>query len=117
VRSARWLRRRDRAGRVLALPNQTPGLLESSGLTREQADARVWALEPGGALVGGAAAVNRALAELGGGWALIAGAYRLPPLRALEDATYRWVARHRHQLARWWGDPPDAEGSQSSSSL
>ena len=108
MRCARWLRRRAPAGRVLAIPNQAPGLLKSVGLTREQADARVWAVEPEGARLGGAAAVNRALAELGGGWALLARAYRLPPLRRLEDAAYGWVARRRHRLARWWGDPPEA---------
>ena len=35
---ARWVRRRDRAGRVLAVANQTPGALERYGVTREEAD-------------------------------------------------------------------------------
>lgn len=107
MRCARWLRRRDRAGRVLAVPNQTPGLLESLGLTRELADATAWAVEPGGERFGGAAAVNRALAEIGGSWAVAARAYRVAPVRWVEDAAYRWVARNRPSLARWWGDPPE----------
>jgi predicted DCC family thiol-disulfide oxidoreductase YuxK len=108
VRCARWLRRRDRAGRVLALHNRTPGLLERLGLTRAQVDESVWVVEPGGAQFGGAAAANRALAELGGGWPLVARAYRLPPVRALEELLYRWVARHRPRMARFWADPPEA---------
>jgi predicted DCC family thiol-disulfide oxidoreductase YuxK len=93
---------------VLAVNNQTPGLLESSGLTREQADATVWVVEPGGGRSAGAAAVNRALAELPGIWPIVARGYRLPPVRWVEDAAYGWVARNRHRLARWWGDPPEA---------
>ncbi len=35
---ARWVRRRDRAGRVLAIANQSKGVLVRYGLTREEAD-------------------------------------------------------------------------------
>ena len=108
MRCVRWLRRRDRAGRVLAHHNRVPGLLERLGLTRAQVDASVWAVEPGGARLGGAAAANRVLQELAGPWPLVARAYRLPPVRVLEDALYRWVAHNRHRLARYWGDPPEA---------
>ena len=43
-------------------------------------------------------AIIRAVMVLGGGWRL-AGALRLAP-RALRDATYRFVARHRYA---WFG--------------
>ncbi len=86
------------AGRVLAQPNQTPGLLDDVGLTRAQADHAAWAIDRDGKAYGGAAAINRVLAELGGLWGPATWLYRLPPLRWLEDRGYRWVAEHRSRL-------------------
>ena len=40
-------------------------------------------------------ATIRMLRVLGGGWAVLGGLARLVP-RALRDATYDWIARHRH---------------------
>jgi predicted DCC family thiol-disulfide oxidoreductase YuxK len=57
-----------------------------------------WAVEPGGKKFEGAAAINRVLKELGGGWAGLAALYRLPPIRWVENAYYRRVARKRS----WW---------------
>lgn len=108
MRSARWLRARDRAGRVLALPNQTPGLLQQVGLTHEQAGASVWTAAPDGSKLAGAAALNRVLREIGGIWRLVSLAYGVPAVRWLEDRAYAWVARNRHRLAGLWGDPPEA---------
>ena len=53
---------------------------------------------------------NRALQALGGGWAVLAGLYRLPPIRLLEDLGYRWFADHRAWFARW-GTRPACEDS------
>ena len=39
---ARWVRRRDRAGRVLVVANQNSGVLERYGVTREEADRAAW---------------------------------------------------------------------------
>ena len=47
----------------------------------------------------GAAAINRALRELGGLWSGIAGLYQVPPIRGLEDEAYRWFARNRSRIA------------------
>jgi len=100
------VRERDHAGRVLALPNQTPGLLELHGLTRADADRTVWTIEPEGTSLSGASAVNRVLGELRPPWPRVAGLYRLRPLAWLERAGYGLVARNRSLLSRLWGDPP-----------
>jgi len=54
-----------------------------------------------------AAAVNRALVEVGGVWGVVGRLYWVPPVRWVEDVGYRWVARNRGRLARFWGDPPE----------
>lgn len=94
------------AGRVLALPNQTPGILPRFGLTRDQVDRSAWAIDAGGRYYEGAAAVNRVLAELGGFWHALASAYRLPPIRWIEDRVYAWIARNRRFLSALLGTTP-----------
>ncbi|HEX6488180.1 MAG TPA: DUF393 domain-containing protein [Candidatus Dormibacteraeota bacterium] len=105
----RWLRRRDHAGRVLALPSQAPGLAERQGLTQADVDHAAWAIEPGGRRFRGAAAVNRALAELPGPWKRLAGLYRLPPVRWAEDAAYIAVARSRPWLSSLTRTAPECD--------
>jgi predicted DCC family thiol-disulfide oxidoreductase YuxK len=97
-RSARWVKRRDRRGAISVRPNQEPGLIESLGLTRQEVNRASWAVEAGGAKFEGAAGINRVLRELGGGWALAAALYRIPPILWVEDRYYRRVARRR----AWW---------------
>ncbi len=99
------MRERDRAGRVLALPNQSRGLIDAHGLTRTQVDREVWTVDEAGGRLSGPQAVNRVLRELGGGWPLTGRALGLPPLSWLWALAYRWVARNRSRLARW-GDRP-----------
>lgn len=102
---ARWVRRRDRAGRVQAIPNQQAGALERFGVTRAEADRAAWTIDPQGRRLEGAAAINRVLAELEGVWPAIGGLYRLRPLAAGEEAFYRWFARHRSRFARFGVTP------------
>ena len=97
---ARWVRRRDRAGRVLAIANQRKGVLARYGLTRQDADRAAWTID-GDERLEGAAAVNRAWREIGGGWSALARAYRIRPLRILEESVYRWFARHRSSFRRF----------------
>src|SRR5256885_14605196 len=97
---ARWIRRRDRAGRVLVIPNQKPGVLERFGLTREQADRAAWSIDRSGGRLEGAAALNRVLAELGGGCAALAAPSRIRLVAALEGRAYRGVAPRRARFSR-----------------
>src|SRR5258708_30451634 len=90
---ARWVRRRDRAGRVLAIANQKRGVLARYGITREEADRAAWVIGPDGVWSEGAAAVNRVWRDMGGGWSVLARAYRLWLLAAGEGAVFRLVAR------------------------
>jgi predicted DCC family thiol-disulfide oxidoreductase YuxK len=97
---ARWVRRRDRAGRVLAIANQKQGVLARYGVTREEADRAAWTID-GEERLEGAAAVNRVWREMGGGWALVARAYRLRPVAIVEEWVYRWFARNRSSFHRF----------------
>ena len=106
---ARWVRRRDRAGRVLAVANQKPGVIERYGITREQADQSAWTVDRHGGRLHGGAAMNRVLHELGMPWRLAAAAYRLGPMAALEDALYRWFAARRSRFARFGVTPECSE--------
>jgi len=104
---ARWLRRRVPATRVLVVAAQASGVRERYGLTQKDTDDAAWAIEADGRRHRGAAAVNRALMELPGLWPRLAGAYRMPPLRLIEDAVYAVVARARPQLSRLTRTPPE----------
>jgi predicted DCC family thiol-disulfide oxidoreductase YuxK len=99
-----WVRARDRAGRVLALPNQTPALIARLGLTRADVDRAAWAIDRGGRRYCAAAAVNRVLAELPRWW-FVARLAGVPPLFWLEDRAYYWFAAHRHRFARFGAVP------------
>ena|SRR5487761_39541 len=98
---ARWVRRRDRAGRVLAIANQERGALARYGITREEADRAAWTIDKDGRRSQGAAAVSALMGEMGGGWAVVARAYRLRPLAVVEEAVYRWFARNRSSFHRF----------------
>jgi predicted DCC family thiol-disulfide oxidoreductase YuxK len=104
---ARWVRRRDPAGRVLVIANQKEGILERYGVTREEADRAAWTIDSSGRL-GGAAAINRVLNTLGGVWPALAALYRFPPIAAAEEAFYRWFAKHRSSFHRF-GVWPECE--------
>src|ERR1700674_5206433 len=108
---ARWVRRRDRAGRVLALANQKRGVLARYRVTRRETDRAAWTIDGEGRLEG-AAAVNRVWRELGGRWTMVARAYQVRPLAAVEEAVYRWFARNRSSFHRFGVRPEcDEPGS------
>jgi len=105
---ARWVRRRDRAGRVLVIANQKRGVIARYGVTREEADRAAWTIDSDGRRLEGAAAVSHVMRELGGGSAVIAGAYGLRPVAFVEEAVYRWFARNRSSFGRF-GAPPECD--------
>ena len=92
------MQRLNRANRFDISPWQTPGLLARSGLTAEQASDAAWFVDGGGRQFRGAAAINAALAQIGGIFTLVAALYRLPGLRQLEDAIYAWIAANRYRM-------------------
>jgi len=102
---ARWVRRRDRAGRVQAIANQRRGVLERYGVTRAEADRAAWTIDDAGRRLEGAAAINRVLAELGAAGRLTAKLYRLRPVAALEESSYRWFAARRSSFHRFGVTP------------
>jgi predicted DCC family thiol-disulfide oxidoreductase YuxK len=109
---ARWARRRDRAGRVLAIPNQKRGALARHGVTREEADRAAWLIDGDGRRWEGADAVNRVLREMGGGWRTLASVYRFRPAELVEDLVYRWFAGNRSRFQRFGVRPEcDEPGS------
>jgi predicted DCC family thiol-disulfide oxidoreductase YuxK len=93
---------------VLALPNQTPGLLAALGLSREQADAELWVIDAAGRRFSGAEAVNRGLLELPG-WAWLAQLSRAPAVAWLQRRAYRWASQHRSLLSRIYSTTPACE--------
>ena len=97
-----FLQRRDKANQLTMLPNQQPDVLQRYGLTKDEVQRAVWALEADGTRYEAAAAITKILATLGGPWALIALLYRVPPLRWLEDAGYRWFSRNRYHFGWLW---------------
>ena len=105
---ARWVRRRDRAGRVLAVPSQRRGVLAQHGITRPEADRAAWAIARDGRRWEGAAAVNRVLQEAGGAWQVVAKLYRLAPIAAAEEGLYRWFVRNRSRF-RSFGVRPECD--------
>ena len=102
---ARWVRRRDRTGRVLVIANQSPGALQTYGLTRPEADRAAWTVDGEGRRLEAAAAINRVLHERGGGWRSVAAMYRLRPVAVVEEAFYRWFAARRSRFHRFGVTP------------
>jgi predicted DCC family thiol-disulfide oxidoreductase YuxK len=101
TRFADWVQRHDNARRVRLLPNQAPGLLEATDLTRADVDREAWALDRSGRWYAGAAAINRSLSALGPPWRQLALVYAVPGVRWCQDAGYRWFAKHRGRFSRW----------------
>jgi predicted DCC family thiol-disulfide oxidoreductase YuxK len=92
---------------VLVVPAQAPGVRDRHGLTHDDTDRAAWAIEPDGRKHRGAAAINRALAELPGAWPRVAALYPLPVARQVEDGVYAVVARTRGWLSHLTRTPPE----------
>ena len=93
---ATWAERHDRKGRLLFVSN-TPEVGQELGLAPTDLEREAWAIEPNGRKLSGAAAVNQVLEQLGGGWALLARAGRLPLMSWIEARVYRRFATTRNR--------------------
>ena len=97
TRSRNLLLKLNRTGDLLTEPLQTPGTAERLGISDASLmDAVRW-LDASGDVYAGAEAANAAVsAALGTRVPLLI--YRIPGIRSLEDAVYRWVADHRYRF-------------------
>ncbi|RCK69545.1 DUF393 domain-containing protein [Desertihabitans brevis] len=94
---ARWGEGRLGADEVAVRPSQSLDLA-ALGTTQQRADTEVLLITEDRRVRGGAEAIAGWLAY-GPWWARLAAAVlRLPPVRPLARAGYRWVADHRYRL-------------------
>jgi predicted DCC family thiol-disulfide oxidoreductase YuxK len=98
TRSVYFLVRHDRTGNVETEPLQGAGVAERLGIRDDQLlEAMRW-LDSSGAVYTGAEAWAAA-------WSVALGTrlpqlfYRLPGIRLIQNAVYRWVAAHRYRFA------------------
>lgn len=97
TRSVTMLNRLDRHGRIRRLPLQSAQARRVTGLDQARLRESVRWVTPAGECWSGAHAVNAALAAaIGTRLPLLV--YRLPGMRALQEAAYRWVSANRHRL-------------------
>jgi len=97
TRSRDLLLKLDRTGELQTAPLQQPGTAERLGIAPEHLMDSVRWLDSTGRVYSGAEAANAALsAALGTGLPLAV--YRIPGIKASQDAIYRWVADHRHRF-------------------
>lgn len=97
TRSRDLLLRLNRTGDVQTEPLQGAGAADRLGIEPSQLlETSRW-LDSSGAVYSGAEAVNAAVsAALGTRLPLIF--YRVPGIRSLQEAVYRWVANHRYRF-------------------
>jgi predicted DCC family thiol-disulfide oxidoreductase YuxK len=97
TRSRNFLVRLDRTGNVRTEPLQGAGVAERLGIQASQLLDSVRWLDSSGAVYSGAEAVNAALsAALGTRLPLVL--YRIPGVRQVQEAVYRWIADHRYRF-------------------
>jgi predicted DCC family thiol-disulfide oxidoreductase YuxK len=97
TRARNFLIRLDRTGQLETAPFQRPGTSDLLGISDERMHTSAWWRDDSGAVYGGAHAVNAALSAALG-TQLPLWIYRVPGIRPLEEAAYRWVATHRYRF-------------------
>jgi predicted DCC family thiol-disulfide oxidoreductase YuxK len=97
TRSVELLKRFDRTGKLQAEPLQSPGTAQRLGISPSELLDTVRWLDSSGAVYSGAEAANAALsAAIGTRIPLVI--YRIPGVRLIEEAIYRWVAANRYRF-------------------
>jgi predicted DCC family thiol-disulfide oxidoreductase YuxK len=97
TRSEELLLRLNRTGELQTEPLQSPGAAERLGIPPSRLLESVRWLDPSGAVYSGAEAANAALSTaIGTKVPLLV--YRIPGVRFIQEAIYRWVAAHRYRF-------------------
>lgn len=97
TRSRNFLLKLNRTGDLRTEPLQTPGTAERLGIDDATLMDSVRWLDSAGNVYAGAEAANAAVSvALGTRIPLMI--YRIPGIRSLEEAVYRWVADHRYRF-------------------
>lgn len=97
TRSRDFLLKFNRTGDLRTEPLQAPGTVEQLRISPDQLMEQVWWLDSSGEVYGGAEAANAAVSvALGTRLPLLL--YRIPGIRFVQDAVYRWVADHRYRF-------------------
>jgi predicted DCC family thiol-disulfide oxidoreductase YuxK len=97
TRARNFLVRLDRTGNLQTEPFQRAGSAERLGLPASRLSESVWWLDSSGDVYGGARAVNAALSAALG-TRLPLWVYRIPGMRFVQEAAYRWVANNRYRF-------------------
>ncbi|MHC9294628.1 thiol-disulfide oxidoreductase DCC family protein [Mycobacterium sp. LTG2003] len=97
TRSVHALTDRQRTGDVRIAPFQQPGTARRLDVPTDLMVEAAWWHDTSGVVYRGAEAINAALAA-GYGTQIPLRLYRLPGMRLLQDAVYRWVATHRYRF-------------------
>ncbi|ORV64547.1 thiol-disulfide oxidoreductase DCC family protein [Mycobacterium fragae] len=87
----------NRTGDLQIEPLQGPGVAERLRIPPSQLLESNWWLDTSGAVYAGAEATNAAVSAAIG-TTLPLKLYRIPGIRSLQDAVYRWVAGHRYRF-------------------
>ncbi|MGH3633715.1 thiol-disulfide oxidoreductase DCC family protein [Mycobacterium sp.] len=97
TRSVQLILRLNRTGKLRTEPLQGPGVVERLGIPPSHLlDSGRW-LDSSGAVYSGAEAMNAAVSTaIGTRFPLMF--YRIPGIRFVEEAIYRWVAAHRYRF-------------------
>ncbi len=97
TRSRDFLLKLNRTGDLQTEPLQRADTAERLGVSPEALMERIWWLDSSGQVYGGAEAANAAVsAALGTRFPLLV--YRIPGMRSVQEAIYRWVADHRYRF-------------------
>ncbi|WP_102144245.1 thiol-disulfide oxidoreductase DCC family protein [Mycobacterium hubeiense] len=97
TRSRDLLLKLDRTGELTTEPLQGPSVAERLGVPPERLLESVRWLDSSGEVYAGAEAANAAVSAAVG-TTLPLRLYRIPGVRWLQDAVYRWVATHRYRF-------------------
>jgi predicted DCC family thiol-disulfide oxidoreductase YuxK len=97
TRSRDLLLRMDRTGKVQTEALQSPGAAQRLGIAPTSLLESVRWLDSSGAVYSGAEAANAAFSAAIGTRIPLA-IYRIPGIRFIEDAVYRWVAANRYRF-------------------